>query len=60
MSTIQKIIETGVVPKRRTSPKKKDIRKFSRKWVGKKTGFKLQRKREITTNRFSKRFGNDN
>lgn len=60
MSTIQKIIETGMTQLRCSTPKKRDIRKFSRKWIGKKTGFKLQRKREITANRFSKRFGNDN
>jgi hypothetical protein len=47
MSTTTKIIQTGTPTTRKGMPKRKDVRKFSRKWEGKKSGFNLQREQKI-------------
>ena len=47
MSTTTKMIHTGASGSRNRMPKRKDVRKFSRKWDGKKSGFKLQREQKI-------------
>jgi hypothetical protein len=54
MSTTTKIIQTGTPTTRKGMPKRKDVRKFSRKWEGKKSGFKLQREQKIRQQRDTK------